>query len=160
MRITIIIIQFEYSYEKPSSSYCVMWYIWWGCRRNLTLITLGSERVKTEDPENDTLTVGMSLPRKYMGVPPPPSPPRSEISAKCWLKEASPSVCCSPSQLPPYFSCRLSIGLGGGTGREFPLPSQHLHQHQVHYLCSQGLWINPILWGHAYPSPGLGWGNG
>ena len=30
---------------------------------------------KTEDPENDTLTVGTSLPRKYMGVPPPPPPP-------------------------------------------------------------------------------------
>ena len=24
---------------------------------------------KTEDPENDTLTVGTSLPRKYVGVP-------------------------------------------------------------------------------------------
>ena len=33
--------------------------------------------VKTEDPENDTLTVGTSLYRKYMGVPhPPPPPPR------------------------------------------------------------------------------------
>ena len=35
------------SYEKPCSPYCVMYYFWWGCRRNLTLITLGSERVKT-----------------------------------------------------------------------------------------------------------------
>ena len=33
------------SYEKPSSSYCVMLYFWWGYRRNLTLITLESERV-------------------------------------------------------------------------------------------------------------------
>ena len=30
----------------PSSSYCVMLYFWWGCRRNLKLITLESERVK------------------------------------------------------------------------------------------------------------------
>ena len=35
---------------------------------NLKMYTL----FKTEDPENDTLTVGTSLPRKYMGVPPPP----------------------------------------------------------------------------------------
>ena len=35
------------SYEKPSSPYCVMYYYWWGCRRNLTLITLGSERVNS-----------------------------------------------------------------------------------------------------------------
>ena len=28
------------SYERPSSPYCVMSYFWWGCRRNLTLITL------------------------------------------------------------------------------------------------------------------------
>ena len=35
------------SYEKPSSSYCVMSYIWWGCRRNLKLITLGSESVNS-----------------------------------------------------------------------------------------------------------------
>ena len=34
------------SYDKPSSSYCIMWYSWWGCRGNLTLITLRSERVK------------------------------------------------------------------------------------------------------------------
>ena len=32
-------------YERPNSS-CVMWYSWWGCRRNLKLITLGNERVK------------------------------------------------------------------------------------------------------------------
>ena len=32
-------------YEKPSSSYCVMWCYWWGCRRNLNLITLESKRV-------------------------------------------------------------------------------------------------------------------
>ena len=32
-------------YEKPSSSYCVMWYFWWGCRRNRALVTLGNERV-------------------------------------------------------------------------------------------------------------------
>ena len=37
---------------------------------NLKMYTL----FKTEDPENDTLTVGTSLPRKYMGVPPPPPP--------------------------------------------------------------------------------------
>ena len=34
------------SYEKPSSSYCVMSYFWWGHRGNLKLITLGSERVE------------------------------------------------------------------------------------------------------------------
>ena len=33
------------SYEKPSSPYWVMLYIWWGCRRDWKLITLGSERV-------------------------------------------------------------------------------------------------------------------
>ena len=33
------------SYEKSSSSYCSMQYFWWGCRGNLKLITLGSERV-------------------------------------------------------------------------------------------------------------------
>ena len=35
------------SYEKPSSLYCAMLFSWWGCRRNLTLITLGSDRVKS-----------------------------------------------------------------------------------------------------------------
>ena len=35
---------------------------------NLKLYTL----FKTEDPENDTPTVGTSLYRKYMEVPPPP----------------------------------------------------------------------------------------
>ena len=33
------------SYEKSSSSYCSMQYFWWGCRGNLKLIALGSERV-------------------------------------------------------------------------------------------------------------------
>ena len=33
------------NYEKPSSPYSVTYYYWWGCRGNLTLITLGSERV-------------------------------------------------------------------------------------------------------------------
>ena len=33
------------SNEKQSSSYYVMQYFWWGCRGNLKLITLGSERV-------------------------------------------------------------------------------------------------------------------
>ena len=37
------------SHEKPSSPYCVMLYFWWGCRRNLKLITLVSERVKPPD---------------------------------------------------------------------------------------------------------------
>ena len=27
------------SYEKPSSSYCVVLYFWWGCRRNLKFIS-------------------------------------------------------------------------------------------------------------------------
>ena len=36
------------SYEKPSSSYCVMLYFWWGYSRNLKLISLGSERVPGE----------------------------------------------------------------------------------------------------------------
>ena len=31
---------------KAKSSYCGRYYFWWGCRRTLTLITLGSERVK------------------------------------------------------------------------------------------------------------------
>ena len=35
---------------------------------NVKLYTL----FKTENPENETLTVGTSLKRKYMGVPPPP----------------------------------------------------------------------------------------
>ena len=34
------------SYEKPSSSYYVMCYFWWGCRGNSILITLGRWRVK------------------------------------------------------------------------------------------------------------------
>ena len=37
----------------------------------VTLYTL----FKTDDPENDTLTVRTSLYRKYMGVPPPPDQP-------------------------------------------------------------------------------------
>ena len=43
---TIIIFQSEYSMK--SSSYCVMWYHSWGYRRNLNLITFGSERVNGE----------------------------------------------------------------------------------------------------------------
>ena len=31
---------------KASSSYCAMLYFWWGCRGNLKLTTLGSEKVK------------------------------------------------------------------------------------------------------------------
>ena len=60
---TIIIIQFEYSYEKPSSSYCVMRYFWRGCRGNVTLITLGSETVNgnakiwTSTPSTDSRAV-------------------------------------------------------------------------------------------------------
>ena len=43
--------------RKPSSSYCVMQYFWWGCRRNyLTLITLGSKRINT-DPSPSPYTV-------------------------------------------------------------------------------------------------------
>ena len=34
--------------EKPSSSYSVMLYFWWGCRVNLKLITLGRERVELQ----------------------------------------------------------------------------------------------------------------
>ena len=38
------------SFEKPSSSYCVMLHFWWSYGRgSLKLITLGSERVKTVD---------------------------------------------------------------------------------------------------------------
>ena len=32
---------------KGSSSYCVMWYFWWGCRGNLKLITLGRDSRKS-----------------------------------------------------------------------------------------------------------------
>ena len=47
MRIGIVWSSFIWvSYEKRSSPYCVMSYFWWGCRRNLKLITLGSERVR------------------------------------------------------------------------------------------------------------------
>ena len=43
---SIIIFHLSKLYEKPSSSYCVLQYLWWSCRGNLKLITLGSERVK------------------------------------------------------------------------------------------------------------------
>ena len=33
--------------KSQSISYCEMLYFWWGCRGNLKLVTLGSERVKT-----------------------------------------------------------------------------------------------------------------
>ena len=33
-----IIFHMRVSYEKPSSSFCVMWDFWWGCSRNLKLI--------------------------------------------------------------------------------------------------------------------------
>ena len=35
---SIIIFHMRVSYEKPSSSFCVMWDFWWGCSRNLKLI--------------------------------------------------------------------------------------------------------------------------
>ena len=35
---------------KPSSSYCVMLYFWWGCRGNLKSITLWSEWAKLNSP--------------------------------------------------------------------------------------------------------------
>ena len=47
---TIIFYLSELQYEKPSSSYCVMKYCLWECRRNLNLITLGSERVNFMKP--------------------------------------------------------------------------------------------------------------
>ena len=52
VRIGSIFIFIWVGYEKPSSSYCVMWYFWWGCRRNLTLITLGSDFSSRMLPEN------------------------------------------------------------------------------------------------------------
>ena len=42
-----IIIFITASDEKPSSPYYVVLYFWWGCRGNLNLITLGSERVNS-----------------------------------------------------------------------------------------------------------------
>ena len=44
MRICSIIIFHLVSCEKPSSLYCVILYFWGGCKGNLKLITLGSER--------------------------------------------------------------------------------------------------------------------
>ena len=35
------------SYEQPSCPHRVMLFFWWGCRRNLKLITLGSETVNS-----------------------------------------------------------------------------------------------------------------
>ena len=45
VRVVSIII--SVSYEKPSSPYCAIERFWWGCRGNLILITLESERVKS-----------------------------------------------------------------------------------------------------------------
>ena len=61
------------SYEKPSSLYCVMLHSWWGCRKNLTLITLGSERVKRSRSEQRCIT--MSLNPESGGVKWPFLPP-------------------------------------------------------------------------------------
>ena len=36
---SIIIFHLSISYEQPNSSYCVMWYFWWGGRGKLKLIT-------------------------------------------------------------------------------------------------------------------------
>ena len=47
MRIgSIIIFHASKLYEKPTSSYCVMYFFWWGCRGNLRLIALGGGRVE------------------------------------------------------------------------------------------------------------------
>ena len=43
---SVVIFHQWVSYEKPSSSYCMMQCFWWGWRGNLKLITVGSERVK------------------------------------------------------------------------------------------------------------------
>ena len=42
-------------YEKPISSYCVVQYFWWGCRRNLKLITVEIEGVRKRSDEGLTL---------------------------------------------------------------------------------------------------------
>ena len=55
-----------------------------------------------EDPENDTLTVRMSLYRKYMGVTPPPSPWELHFTTHCtavWKWNANPTF---------IISCRIS----------------------------------------------------
>ena len=44
--------------EKPSSSYWLMYYFWWGCRGNLKLITLGSE--------SGSRSIGRTLARSHL----------------------------------------------------------------------------------------------
>ena len=46
---SIIIFHSWISSEKPSSSFCVMLYFWWGCWKKLKLIILGSARDWTFD---------------------------------------------------------------------------------------------------------------
>ena len=52
-----IIIFIWVSYEKPSSSYCVMLHFW-GCSGNLKLITLGSDRDRSRATEYGSANVG------------------------------------------------------------------------------------------------------
>ena len=62
-------------YEKSSSSYCVMWGFWWGCRGNLKLITLLSERVKVPGSissyggENDMTIMGIFRRKTTLPLP-------------------------------------------------------------------------------------------
>ena len=46
---------------KLSSSYCVRLYLWWGCRRNLKLITLGSDSVKCSQNSASHCCITLSL---------------------------------------------------------------------------------------------------
>ena len=74
----------------------------WPCLRheNVKLYTL----FKTEDPENDTLTV-VTLYKKYMGVrppPPPPPPPRVLVLFLWWPsanRQINLFICCTPGIL-------------------------------------------------------------
>ena len=66
---------------KPSSSYCVMLYFWWGCRGNSKMINLGSDRVEKDflNPlslqENVTELIELTGGPSGPGSPAPPRSP-------------------------------------------------------------------------------------
>ena len=116
---------------------------WLLCHKNVKLYTL----FKTEDPENNTLTGGMSLYRKYMWVNPPPPPPPGirrrwlyqlavwsyaffcHYITACWCWRRAQWI-----KAPELISTGpnwWTQDAGTGIQTQWPLQSQNVTQHKV-----------------------------
>ena len=133
------------SYEKPSSSHCVMSYFWWGCRRSLNLITLGSGRFNWWDcvfvADNDPLIMcqitrarsGFRSELQVRSFSLHPHPNRSRAPARYLWDPIARSWFISNFPVPPLilpWSRRITVNTHLNTGDHRPAahtakPFQH-----------------------------------